>query len=60
MKGLIDYGRQPAAAAYLRRAGESVYRLSSVHVLRVEAGEIAEITTFATELCAAFQFPPAL
>jgi RNA polymerase sigma-70 factor (ECF subfamily) len=52
--------RQPAAAAYLRPQGEPVFRLSAVHVLRVEAGEIAEITTFSPELCAAFALPPTL
>ena len=52
--------RQPAAAAYLRQPGESEFRLSGVLVLRVEAGEIAEITTFSPELCAAFELPPML
>ena len=52
--------RQPAAAAYLRQQGESVYRLSGLHVLRVDGGEIAEITTFAPELCAGFGLPPTL
>jgi RNA polymerase sigma-70 factor, ECF subfamily len=52
--------RQPAAAAYLRGAGDAAYRLASVHVLRVEGGEIAEITTFSGQLCAAFQLPPVL
>jgi RNA polymerase sigma-70 factor (ECF subfamily) len=51
---------QPAAAAYLRPAGAATYQLSGVHVLRVEAGQIAEITTFAAELCGGFQLPPAL
>lgn len=52
--------RQPAAAAYLRASGDSAYRLSAVHVFRIESGEIAEITTFSTELCAAFRLPPTL
>jgi RNA polymerase sigma-70 factor, ECF subfamily len=50
----------PAAAAYLRPAGEAEYRLSSLHVLRVEGGQIAEITTFAPELCAGFRLAPTL
>jgi RNA polymerase sigma-70 factor (ECF subfamily) len=52
--------RQPAAAAYLRRRDESGYRLTAVLVLRVEAGQIAELTTFAPALCAGFALPPTL
>jgi RNA polymerase sigma-70 factor (ECF subfamily) len=48
---------QPAAAAYLRQRGEPALSFSGVHVLRVEGGEIAEITTFAPPLCAAFGLP---
>ncbi len=56
----IGANLQPAAAAYLRLAGEDTYRLSGLHVLRVERGKIAEITTFSVELCAGFALPPAL
>jgi RNA polymerase sigma-70 factor (ECF subfamily) len=49
--------RQPAAAAYLRPAGESTFRLCALHVLRIEGGEIAEVTTFSPELCVAFGLP---
>ena len=52
--------RQPAAAAYLRGAGESAFRLSGVHVLRVENGALAEITTFGPALCSAFELPETL
>jgi RNA polymerase sigma-70 factor (ECF subfamily) len=52
--------RQPAAAAYLRLAGESAFRLSGVHVLDVEAGTIATITTFGPELCTRFSLAPTL
>ena len=52
--------RQPAAAAYLRVAGDTRYRLTSVHVLRVEGGEIAEITTFSGRLSAPFGLAPEL
>lgn len=52
--------RQPAAAAYMRTAGESNYRLVSVHVLRIEDGKIAEVTAFAPELCRAFTLPETL
>jgi RNA polymerase sigma-70 factor (ECF subfamily) len=48
---------QPAAAAYLRQPGEATFSFSGVHVLRVEGGQIAEITTFAPPLCAAFGLP---
>ncbi|HTN89088.1 MAG TPA: sigma-70 family RNA polymerase sigma factor [Sorangium sp.] len=56
----VGANRQPAAAAYLRRQGEAVFRLSGVHVLRVADGQIAEITTFSAELCAGFRLPPTL
>ena len=46
--------RQPAAASYLRRPGDSVYRAFKLDVLRVEDGAIAEITTFSSDLFAAF------
>jgi RNA polymerase sigma-70 factor (ECF subfamily) len=49
--------RQPAAASYLRGPGEAAYRFTGIHVLRVDGGQIAEITTFAAELCAAFRLP---
>jgi RNA polymerase sigma-70 factor (ECF subfamily) len=52
--------RQPAAAAYLRQPGASEYRLTAIHVLRIQAGAIAEITTFAAELCGAFGLPATL
>jgi RNA polymerase sigma-70 factor (ECF subfamily) len=52
--------RQPAAASYLRLAGESAYRLVSVNVLRIEHGKIAEVTTFAPSLCRAFGLPDTL
>jgi RNA polymerase sigma-70 factor (ECF subfamily) len=38
--------RMPAAACYLRRPGDSVFRPFKLDVLRVERGAIAEITTF--------------
>jgi RNA polymerase sigma-70 factor (ECF subfamily) len=46
--------RQPAAASYLRRPGDSVYRAFKLDVLRVEDGTIAEITTFGSDLFATF------
>jgi RNA polymerase sigma-70 factor (ECF subfamily) len=52
--------RQPAAACYLRPRGESVYRLTALHVLRIEGGEIAEVTTFRPDLLSAFDLPTTL
>ena len=52
--------RQPAAAAYLRAPGDAAYRLTSLHVLRVEGDRVAEITAFAPELCRAFDLPETL
>jgi len=37
--------RMPAAASYLRRPGDSVFRAFKLDVLRIEDDEIAEITT---------------
>ena len=52
--------RQPAAAAYLRRPGGKVFRLSGLNVLRIEGGRIAEITSFSPELCKPFGLPVTL
>jgi RNA polymerase sigma-70 factor, ECF subfamily len=38
--------RQPAAAIYLRKPGDSVHRAQGLNVLRVEDGTVAEITAF--------------
>jgi RNA polymerase sigma-70 factor (ECF subfamily) len=38
--------RMPAAASYLRRFGDTEFRGFKMDVLRIEGGEIAEITTF--------------
>ena len=52
--------RQPAAACYVRAKGESEFRLVGLNILRIEGGEIAEITSFTPELCWAFDLPPTL
>ncbi|GAA2984975.1 RNA polymerase subunit sigma-70 [Streptosporangium longisporum] len=52
--------RQPAAAAYLRRPGESGYRGSWLGVLRVEDGLVTEVTTFGPEIFPEFGLPSAL
>ena len=46
--------RMPAAASYLRRPGDSVFRAFKFDVMRIEAGMIAEITTFGAGLFPAF------
>jgi RNA polymerase sigma-70 factor (ECF subfamily) len=38
--------RMPAAASYLRKPGDTLFRAFKLDVLRVEASRIAEITTF--------------
>jgi RNA polymerase sigma-70 factor (ECF subfamily) len=52
--------RQPATAAYVREASESTFHFSAVHVLRIERGAITEVTTFAADLCRAFDLPRTL
>jgi RNA polymerase sigma-70 factor (TIGR02960 family) len=52
--------RQPAAASYLRARGDDAYRAFKLDVLRIEAGAIAEITTFDARLFPAFGLPPTL
>jgi RNA polymerase sigma-70 factor (TIGR02960 family) len=52
--------RMPTAASYLRRRGDSTFRAFKFDVLRIEAGRIAEITTFGTGLFPAFGLPPTL
>ena len=52
--------RQPAAACYLRRPGESRYTLIGLDVLRVEGGRIVEVTGFGTSMLKPFGLPPTL
>ena len=52
--------RMPAAASYLRRPGEAGFSAFKLDVLRIEAGEVAEITTFGVALFPAFGLPPTL
>jgi RNA polymerase sigma-70 factor (ECF subfamily) len=53
--------RQPAAAHYVRRPGDSQYRPLAVDVLAIEGGRVAEITSFVSPgLFAAFGLPPTL
>jgi RNA polymerase sigma-70 factor (ECF subfamily) len=48
---------QLAAAGYMRPHGAHEFKLSGIHVLRVEHGQIAEITSFGSPLCARFELP---
>ena len=52
--------RQPAAANYLRRPGDSVHRAIALDVLRVEEGKVAEIVAFPADMFPAFGLPPTL
>ena len=52
--------RQPAAANYLRRPGDSAYRALALDVLRVEEGKVVEIVAFPADLFPAFGLPPTL
>ena len=46
--------QMPAAASYLRRPGDSVFRAFKLDVMRAEGAVIAEITTFPADHFAAF------
>jgi RNA polymerase sigma-70 factor (TIGR02960 family) len=56
----VGANRMPTAASYLRRPGDSQFRAFKLDILRIEAGVIAEITTFNAELFAAFGLAPTL
>jgi RNA polymerase sigma-70 factor (TIGR02960 family) len=52
--------RMPAAAGYLRRPGDSLFRAFKLDVMRMDAGLIEEITTFGANLFPAFGLPAEL
>ena len=56
----VGANRMPAAASYLRRPGDGVFRAFKFDVMRIEGGMIAEITTFNADLFPAFGLRPAL
>jgi len=56
----VGANRMPAAASYLRRPGDSQFRAFKIDVMRIEAGLIAEITTFGADLFPAFGLEPTL
>jgi RNA polymerase sigma-70 factor (ECF subfamily) len=59
---LTRVNKQPAVAAYLKRAGDSEYRPLALDVLRIENGEVTEIIAFSLEppLLKALGLPPRL
>jgi RNA polymerase sigma-70 factor (TIGR02960 family) len=52
--------RMPAAASYLRRPADSVFRSFKLDVLRVECGQVAEVTTFGPDMFPALGLPAVL
>jgi RNA polymerase sigma-70 factor (ECF subfamily) len=52
--------RMPTAASYLQRPGDSEFRAFKLDVLRIEHGQIAEITTFGVAMFPAFGLPQIL
>jgi RNA polymerase sigma-70 factor (ECF subfamily) len=52
--------RMPAAASYLLRPGDTVYREFKLDLIRIESGRIVEITTFGAALFPAFGLKPTL
>lgn len=53
----IGANGQLAAAGYIRPPGAAEFHFSGIHLLRLEGGQIAEITTFSTALCKGFELP---
>ncbi|MEU6077725.1 RNA polymerase subunit sigma-70 [Micromonospora sp. NPDC047074] len=51
--------RQPAVAGYVREPGRSRYRALGLDVLRIEGGEIVEVTAFSPRVFPAFGLPMA-
>jgi RNA polymerase sigma-70 factor (TIGR02960 family) len=56
----VAANRMPATASYLRRPGDGEFRAFKLDVMRIEAGLIAEITTFNAALFGAFGLTPTL
>jgi RNA polymerase sigma-70 factor (TIGR02960 family) len=52
--------RMPTAASYLRRPGDTRFRAFKFDVIRVEAGRVAEVTTFGADLFPVFGLPATL
>jgi RNA polymerase sigma-70 factor (TIGR02960 family) len=56
----VAANRMPAAAGYLRRPGDTRFRAFKLDVMRIQDGQIAEVTVFNAELFPAFGLPSAL
>ncbi len=52
--------RQPAAANYVRKPGGQQFEALSLDVLRIESGEIVEVTTFGADKFPFFGLPATL
>jgi RNA polymerase sigma-70 factor (ECF subfamily) len=53
----VGANAQLAAAGYIRPHGGSEFHFSGIQLLRVEGGQIAEITSFSSALCKGFELP---
>jgi RNA polymerase sigma-70 factor (TIGR02960 family) len=56
----VAANRMPAAASYLLRPDDTEFRAFKFDIMRIEDGEIAEITTFGPHLFPAFGLAPVL
>jgi RNA polymerase sigma-70 factor, ECF subfamily len=56
----IGANRQPAVGHYVRRPGEPGFAAQLIEVLKVENGQITELTGFGPHLFPAFALPPSL
>jgi RNA polymerase sigma-70 factor (ECF subfamily) len=56
----IRANRMPAAASYLRRPGDTVFRPFKIDVIRERDGRAQEVTTFGSDLFGAFGLPDEL
>jgi len=52
--------RMPAAASYLRRPGDGVFRAMKLDVMRIDGERFAEVTTFGSQAFGAFGLPETL
>jgi RNA polymerase sigma-70 factor (TIGR02960 family) len=55
-----DCNRMPAAVSYLRRPGDSEFRVFKVDVIRIQDGKVREVTTFDASLREALGVPEVL
>jgi RNA polymerase sigma-70 factor (ECF subfamily) len=52
--------RMPAAACFMRRPGDQLFRAFKLDVLRIEGELVVEATTFGPDLFSAFGLPETL